>query len=159
MTESQKLKTTTGHAPYLPNWSATHGGTIYVAVGEYLQVNVTNFTIPDANAENATVTSSVYQQTIYQYSYDFIEYFYYQQPFVKKVEPRRGLTQGFTRIEVSGARFQYRADYGVIPHCKIGDKVARAKFFSTVRIVCYSAPQEDASQVYPVSFSLNGVDY
>ena len=159
VTEGQKLKTTTGHAPHLPNWNATHGGPIYVAVGEHLQVNVTNFTIPDADAENATVTSSVYQQTIYQYSYDFIEYFYYQQPVIKKVEPRSGLTQGFTRIEVSGAWFQYRPEYGVVPHCKIGDKVTRAKFFSTVRIVCHSAPQEDASQVYPVSVSLNGVDY
>ena len=56
VTEGQKLKITTGHAPHLPNWNATHGGPIYVAVGEHLQVNVTNFTIPDADAENATVT-------------------------------------------------------------------------------------------------------
>ena len=64
-TEGQKLKTTTGHAPHLPNWNFTHGGPIYVAVGEHLQVNVTNYTLPEADAENATVTTSVYQQTIY----------------------------------------------------------------------------------------------
>lgn len=62
---------------------------------------------------------------------------------IKKVEPKSGLTRGGTLIEVSGAWFGYKPEYGVVPHCKIGDKVSRALFFSTVRIVCVSAPNED----------------
>lgn len=36
LVDGQKLKTSTGHAPKLPNNNCTHGGPIYVAVGEHL---------------------------------------------------------------------------------------------------------------------------
>lgn len=160
LTDGQKLKVQTAHSPKLPNWNATHGGPIYLAVGEHLIMNVTNQTMEeDTETTNSTNETRIYQKTIYQYSTSFIEYYYYQQPVIKKVEPRSGLTQGYTRIEVSGAWFAYKPEYGIVPHCKIGDKVTRAKYFSTVRIVCHSAPQEDITQVYPIYVSLNGVDY
>lgn len=44
LTEGQRLKTYVAHAPKLSNWNATHGGPIYMAVGEHLQVNTTNYT-------------------------------------------------------------------------------------------------------------------
>ena len=72
-----------------------------------------------------------------------MEYYYYQQPVVKKVEPKSGLTRGGTKIEISGAWFAYKPEYGVVPHCKIGDKVSRAIFSSTVRILCRTPPNED----------------
>lgn len=62
---------------------------------------------------------------------------------MKKLEPKSGLTRGGTRVEISGAWFAYKPEYGVVPHCKFGDKVVRAQFFSTVRIVCHAPPNED----------------
>jgi hypothetical protein len=59
---------------------------------------------------------------------------------VKKVEPTSGTTEGGTPIEISGAWFDYKIEYGLIPHCKIGDKIVRATFYSTVRIVCVAPP-------------------
>jgi len=49
--------------------------------------------------------------------------------------------------------------WGVVPHCKFGDKIVRGYFDSTVRIVCESPPNEDA--VIGISFevSLNGFDW
>jgi len=88
-----------------------------------------------------------------------VEYYYYHQPVVVKVQPTQGLTKGGTPIEVSGAWFDERLDYGVIPYCKIGDKVTRATFFSTVRVVCYSPPNDNISAALPVKVSLNGVDW
>ena len=114
-----------------------------MSVGENLMLNTTNYTFienEDGTISNKTLISNT---TIYHYSYSFVEYYYYQQPVVKKVEPKSGLTRGGTRIEISGAWFAYKPEYGIVPHCKIGDKVTRAKFFSTVRIVCVTAPNED----------------
>ncbi len=73
--------------------------------------------------------------------------------------PKSGLTRGGTRIEISGAWFKYMPEYGIVPHCKIGDKVSRAQFFSTVRIVCMAPPNDDINQLYAVQVSLNGVDF
>jgi hypothetical protein len=138
LTDGDKLKTYEGHAPKLPNWTKTHGGPIYLAVGEHLTLNVTNYMYTED-----VVNVTYYNKTLYSYSNSFVEYYYYKQPVVKKVEPKAGLTRGGTLIEVSGAWFDYKPEYGVVPHCKIGDKVSRALFFSTVRIVCISPPNED----------------
>ena len=46
-----------------------------------------------------------------------------------------------------------------MPHCKIGDKIVRATFSSTVRIVCHSPPNQILDQPLPVKVSLNGVDW
>jgi len=70
-----------------------------------------------------------------------------------------GLTVGGTPIEVSGAFFDLKLEYGVIPYCMIGDKVTRAQFVSTVRIVCYSPPNDNMAVAMPVKVSLNGVDF
>ena len=78
---------------------------------------------------------------------------------VKKVQPTSGLTTGGTPIEVSGAWFDQRLEYGVIPYCKIGDKIVRAQFFSTVRIVCMSPPNDNLNACLPILVSLNGVDW
>ena len=41
----------------------------------------------------------------------------------------------------------------------IGDKIVRATFWSTVRIVCYSPPNDNLAMALPVKVSLNGVDF
>jgi glutamate formiminotransferase len=128
-----------------------------LGVGGHIILNVTNYTQSTEDDRNWTTT--VTEHTVYQYSTSFVEYYYYITPVVKKVEPKSGLTRGGTRIEISGAWFAYKPEYGIVPHCKIGDKITRAKYFSTVRIVCVSAPNEDINQLYPVQVSLNGVDF
>ena len=88
-----------------------------------------------------------------------VEYYYYIQPVVKKVEPYTGLVQGGTELEISGAWFDHKPEYGVIPQCKVGEKVIRATFISTVRIVCYTPPNDNTLVPLPVKVSLNGVDW
>ena len=41
----------------------------------------------------------------------------------------------------------------------IGDKIIRGRFYSTVRIVCYSPPSDVLGVSLPVKVSLNGVDF
>ena len=88
-----------------------------------------------------------------------VEYYYYHQPVVKKVQPTSGLASGGTPIEISGAWFNEYLEYGVVPYCMIGDKRVRARFYSTVRIVCVSPPNDNISVALPVKVSLNGVDW
>jgi len=73
--------------------------------------------------------------------------------------PTSGLTSGGTRIEVSGAWFDQKLEYGLVPRCKIGEKVVRAIFISTVRLVCHSPPNDNTVAPLPVKVSLNGADW
>jgi enterochelin esterase-like enzyme len=75
------------------------------------------------------------------------------------MQPKAGLLKGGTAVSIVGAWFKYMPEYGVVPHCKFGDKIVRANFDSTVRIVCYAPPATDLGVYYPVSVSLNGVDW
>ena len=50
-------------------------------------------------------------------------------------------------------------EYGVVPHCKFGNKIVRATFDSTVRIVCIAPPGDELAVLYPLEVSLNGVDW
>ena len=88
-----------------------------------------------------------------------VEYYYYKSPIVAKIEPRAGLATGGTPIEISGAWFDNKVEYGLIPHCKIGEKVVRASFHSTVRIICTTPPNDYIYAPLPVKVSLNGVDW
>lgn len=95
----------------------------------------------------------------YLFSEAPVEYYYYEQPIVQKVQPLQGKSLGGTPIEISGAFFDEKLEYGVIPYCKIGDKIIRAQYFSTVRIVCYAPPNDELAVALPVSVSLNGVNF
>lgn len=55
-----------------------------------------------------------------------VEYYYYKSPIVAKIEPRAGLATGGTPIEISGVWFDFKVEYGLVPHCMIGDKIIRA---------------------------------
>jgi hypothetical protein len=50
-------------------------------------------------------------------------------------------------------------EYGIVPHCRFGNKVVRAKFDSTVRLICPSPPMADTTQRVSFAVSLNGVDW
>jgi len=73
--------------------------------------------------------------------------------------PNYGVDVGGTAVEIVGHTFLYKAEYGVVPHCKFGDKIVRADFDSTVRLVCHAPPNDKTG--IPLSFevSLNGVDW
>lgn len=75
------------------------------------------------------------------------------------MQPHSGLMVGGTPVAVMGAWFKYMPEYGVVPHCKFGDKIVRAQFDSTVRIVCRAPPATDLGISYPFEVSLNGVDW
>jgi len=157
--EGQKLVDYYAFSPKLENWYCTHGGPVYMAVGEELNLNITNYTSYEDTTGLTYTNVSYYNKTIFVYSYSYVEFYYYQNPVVKKVEPNTGLQRGGTRIEVSGAWFKYKPEYGIVPHCKIGNKISRAQFHSTVRIVCLSPPNELVDMALPVYVSLNGFDY
>ena len=74
------------------------------------------------------------------------------------MHPKNGLTRGGTKVEVVGMDFRYMPQYGVVPHCRFGDKIVRATFESTVRLVCPSPPSE-AKMGISFEVSLNGVDW
>lgn len=75
-----------------------------------------------------------------------------------EIHPKAGLTRGGTQVEVVGLDFRYMPQYGVVPHCRFGDKIVRATFDSTVRIVC-TTPPNVAQQGISFEVSLNSVDW
>jgi hypothetical protein len=75
------------------------------------------------------------------------------------MHPSSGLTKGGTFVEVVGLWFKYMPEYGIIPHCRFGDKIVKGHFDSTVRIVCQSPPNSDTSSRLPFEVSLNGIDW
>ena len=75
------------------------------------------------------------------------------------MHPSSGLTKGGTFVEIIGTWFRYMPEYGVVPHCKFGDKIVRAHFDSSVRIVCQSPANTNTSARLPFEVSLNGVDW
>jgi len=75
LNENDTLKTyPLAKSPRLPNWNATHGGPIYMSVGEHVILNCTNYTYDDATQ---TQNVSFYNKTLYQYSSSMVEYYYY----------------------------------------------------------------------------------
>lgn len=130
-------------APKLSNWHKTYGGPIYVEVG--------------AREDVGSNTPSELGK--YAYTTSFTEYYYYKQPVVKNIHPHGGPIEGGTEIVVEGAEFEFLPEYGVVPHCQIGNKIVEAKFESTVRIICPAPPGESVDVKYPIRVSLNGEDF
>lgn len=73
--------------------------------------------------------------------------------------PNVGVDVGGTAVEVIGHTYLYKAEYGIVPHCKFGDKIVRAYFDSTVRLVCDSPPNDNIGTPLSFEVSLNGVDW
>jgi hypothetical protein len=44
------------------------------------------------------------------------------------------LSKGGSSVEVVGWDFRFMPEYGLVPHCKFGDKILRARFDSNVRL-------------------------
>jgi hypothetical protein len=114
-------------------------------------VNVTNTTYEEINATK--------QWLYYQYEPSMVEYYYYKDSVVKDMLPHSGVVVGGTNVHVSGAWFKYMPEYGVVPHCKFGDKIVRGDFDSTVRIVCKAPPGTELGTPMAFEVSMNGVDW
>lgn len=127
------------------------GGPAYVEVGLDEVLNYTT---------TATDGSSTTQQwVLYNYAPSSVEFYSYREPTVQKMHPTAGLTKGGTFVEVIGTWFRYMPEYGIVPHCRFGDKIVRAHFDSSVRLVCQSPPNTDVTARLPFAVSLNGVDW
>ena len=145
LTDGQKIQAVTVQAPAVPNEGKTLGGPVYISVGHHLEVKSPLASDPES--------------TTFKHSNSLVEYYYYKQPQVSKVQPRSGLTSGGTPIEISGVWFDFKPEYGLIPHCDIGGKIVRATFYSTVRLVCHAPPSSNINEAVPIKLSLNGVDF
>jgi hypothetical protein len=92
--------------------------------------NGTNTTT--ATTTQTTTTSYVTEEDVinswiyYEYDPSSVEYYYYKNCIVKDMQPHSGLMSGGTPVAVIGAWFKYMPEYGVVPHCKFGDKIVRA---------------------------------
>lgn len=138
-------------APLLSSESTSLGGPAYVEVGvdEVLDYTVKN---PGGN-------DTSHEWVLYNYEPSSVEYYSYKAPVVQKMNPSSGLTKGGTFVEVIGTWFSYMPEYGIVPHCRFGDKVVRAHFDSTVRLVCQSPANSNTTARLPFEVSLNGVDW
>lgn len=179
------------HAVYMQStklswWTKTHGGPYYVEVGNDIRIEVAasmkgveltgfngneNITaISSGNLTDGSNSTSVPVRagadsknywTFYEYDPSSVEYYYYKDCITKEVGPHSALTSGGTPVSVVGAWYKYMPEYGVVPHCRFGNKIVRAYFDSTVRIVCIAPPAPLTDENSDNSFwvSLNGVDF
>ena len=89
----------------------------------------------------------------------FADNTYSKQPTIKNIHPHGGPVQGGTNIVIEGADFEYLPEYGIAPHCQIGDKIVQATFESTVRILCPSPPGDNIDAKIPIKISNNGENF
>ena len=120
--------------------------------------NQTSTAAPSKPTSNKIVLAST-NAPQYKFTNSQTEYKTYKNPVVKKVFPNIGLTDGGTLLEVSGAWFDEQLEFSMMPYCKIGQKVVRGQFISTVRIVCKTPPNDNIVQQQPIYVSLNGVNW
>lgn len=131
------------------------GGPIAMQIGERVSLAITDHdsSSPTLGGETTREVDVVFKDS------SVSEFFYYRQPFVKKIEPSSGLVDGGTVIDVTGAWFDEKPKYGVFPFCKIGDTISRGRYIQTTRIQCTSPPSGAVVAPQPVAVSLNGVDW
>jgi hypothetical protein len=75
------------------------------------------------------------------------------------MHPSSGLTKGGTFVEVIGTWFRYMPEYGIVPHCRFGNKIVRAHYDSSVRLVCQSPASTNTTARLSFEISLNGIDW
>lgn len=87
-----------------------------------------------------------------------LEFYFYRQPIITKLEPNSGLTSGGTVVDISGAWFAENPMYGQFPFCSFGGIVVRGRYISSTRIQC-SSPATSQSNAVRIAVSLNAVDW
>jgi hypothetical protein len=131
------------------------GGPVYVQIGEQVPINVTEHD-QSVSGFNSPATKNI--EVTYQDSSN-LEFYFYRQPTVQKIEPTSGLTTGGTNLEVTGQWFDKKPEYGVHPFCQIGSHVIKGEFISSTRIICKTPPSTETNIPSAVAVSLNGVDF
>ena len=131
------------------------GGPVYVQIGESVPVNITGH---DKAAGSYGMSTTGDIDVVYQDSSD-LEFYFYRQPVVQKIEPSSGLTSGGTDLELTGTWFDFQPQYGVLPFCQIGNHTIRAKYITSNRIICKTPASSDTGAPSPIAVSLNGVDF
>ena len=134
-------------APHAPNNDMpfkTRGGLDYISVSKTNLLPLDDF-LEEYYANNFIHTN--------------FEYYYYPQVYVDSFYPSSSMSAGGGKVTVIGAWFQYRPEYGLIPYCKFGDKIVKADYLSTVRIVCEIPPSDVEFNKVIFSVSLNGEDW
>lgn len=89
------------------------GGPVYVQVGEEIPINVTEHD-PAVAGFGGPAQKSI--EAAFQES-STLEFYFYRQPTVQKIEPSSGLTTGGTKLELTGQWFDKKPEYGVHPFC------------------------------------------
>lgn len=133
------------------NFESHYGGPLYVELGveRYLELQA-------SNVVNSTSSSTF---LYHDYLPSSVEFYEYKKETVLSIRPTRGLSKGGTNVEVVGLDFRYMPEYGMVPHCKFGDKIVRARFDSNVRLVCTAPPNDDVTTLFTFETSMNGVDW
>mmetsp|Transcript_34677 Transcript_34677/g.53140 ORF Transcript_34677/g.53140 Transcript_34677/m.53140 type:complete len:436 (+) Transcript_34677:3222-4529(+) len=131
------------------------GGPVFVQVGERIPIKIIEHN-PSVGGYKSAKTDDI--EVAFPDS-SALEFYFYREPFVKKIEPSSGLTSGGTNLELTGAWFDLKPEYGVFPFCKIGNKVIRAKYVTSNRIICKTPASEDTGSPSAISVSLNGQDF
>jgi len=138
-------------------WVRNRGGPVKMEVGEILTALVTDQKKSHLDTFKKEVEMDL--ESSFKDSAKHVQYYYYRQPIIKKVEPLLGLIEGGTPISITGAWFDEKVEYGVFPFCRIGGLLGKAKFFSTTKIVCISPKSTIINETMRIEVSLNGVDF
>lgn len=118
-----------------------------------------NISITDHEKNSSTYKQKVdsFIECAY-YDTSDLEFYFYRQPIVTKLEPNSGLTTGGTTVDISGAWFAENPMYGQFPFCNFGGTIVRGRFISSTRIQCNS-PATQQSNAVKIMVSLNAVDW
>ena len=132
-----------------------------IIINAYNGNDTVNGTVNGTNETTTSIVKSTDYWTYYDYEPSNVKYYWYKDCVVKGMSPHAAVTTGGTLVSVIGAWFKYMPQYGIVPHCKFGDKIVRGNFDSTVRIVCEVPPNLSGAldQEYPFEVSMNGVDF
>jgi len=144
----------TDHFNFDPPDVRGQGGVVSVLIGENVNISITD------HEKNSTTYKQKIDSFIECAYYDTsdLEFYFYRQPIITKLEPNSGLTTGGTTVDISGAWFAENPMYGQFPFCNFGGIIVRGRFISSTRIQCNS-PATQQSNAVKIMVSLNAVDW
>ena len=112
------------NSPRIESWTKTNGGPFYIEVGRDQAIKYISG--QKQAIGNSTAPDSTKDWIYYDYDVSSVEFYHYKDCVIKEIQPHSGLITGGTKVTVTGAWFKYMPEYGVVPHCKFGDKIVRA---------------------------------
>jgi hypothetical protein len=124
----------TEHFNFDPPDVRGQGGVVSVLIGENVNISITDH---DKNSTSYRSKVDSYIECAY-YDTSDLEFYFYRNPIVTKLEPNSGLTSGGTVVDISGAWFAQNEMYGQFPFCRFGGIVVRGRYIQSTRIQCTS---------------------